>query len=211
MYTGKKVVVTYSDGELFIDSNSPVAGLQIFYEGGENIGFELPDGWYYGRNETPMVVISLDGSYIENGVPFMFYTGYIDINLVVAVFSDLTKQRIERVANTNPKGYISNPTDQIKQKAGKIKVANVGATKISEYTINEKGKTNHKPKHWKLNNKEEIYEKFRNADGVRHDGNKNLMTARALAFTETEDSATGPGPSVKTVTPSITGSTGGGY
>ena len=211
MDTGKKVIVTYTDGELFIDSSHQVMGLQIFFSGGGQIGFDLPDGWFYARNDTQIILTSLDKSAIENGVPFMFYTGYIDINLVVAVFSDLTKQRIERVANTNPKGYISNPTDQIKQKAGKIKVANVGATKISEYTINEKGKTNHKPKHWKLNNKEEIYEKFRNTDGVRYDGNKNRMKARALALTETEDSATGPGPSVKTVTQSITGSTGGGY
>ena len=211
MYTGKKVVVTYSDGELFIDSNSPVAGLQIFYEGGENIGFELPDGWYYGRNETQMVLISLDGSYIENGVPFMYYTGYIKINLVIAVFSDLTKQRIERVSSDNPKGYIANPTDQLKQKSGQIKIANVGATKISEYTVGRKGKDSHKPKHWKLNNQEEIFEKFKDPDGVRFEGSCERAKARALAFTETEDSTTGTGPSIKTVTPSSTGSTGGGY
>lgn len=161
-----KVILTYANGEIFIDSKQKIKGFQIHFAGAKKLGFDLPEGWLYDSNETQIIAVSLDNYDLKSDKGLIFYTGNIDIGEATFVFDDLTTQTIKKTSKfllgqENTRGYIDSQTDKIKDTFGKVKISNVGVTKISDYNKNNKPIENVlRYKNKKTSNKKEIIEKY---------------------------------------------------
>jgi len=67
-----------NENSVSIVANGDVAGIQLDYHGNlSNIDSQLPDGWFIEYNDYRMIIISADGSSLENDELFQFEGNFI--------------------------------------------------------------------------------------------------------------------------------------
>tara|TARA_R100001443_G_scaffold111241_1_gene123888 strand:+ start:7065 stop:7745 length:681 start_codon:yes stop_codon:yes gene_type:complete len=217
-----KVSLQYSNGEVIIFNDGDIAGIQIQYECTGKINLNPPDNWLYSSNDNIIIMASINGDgNIDDGSVIFNYDG--DLNIIQATIATWDKKAFTIKPHTTTddsnfiKGTIYQTTDKISNAGGVTTIANSNK-KISE-TTNDTFIKKITIEEVKLDNTEEIRQKFLEESGFNVDGYvgkrkvRRQKSTRQKMFSQPKTAKQGaiPRPQISVNTGGSGGGTGGGY
>tara|TARA_Y100000361_G_C11097186_1_gene309786 strand:- start:147 stop:719 length:573 start_codon:yes stop_codon:yes gene_type:complete len=126
----KKAFIELKQGECFMTSEEPVAGIQLYFKGVAEITPTLPDGWLMQGNQGMLLIVSLQGLTLTDQ---MLFTYIGEMYITKAIICNKNSERLtEMIIEDNLDWRVQNfefDSENVDWNDMKLKVKNKTANK----------------------------------------------------------------------------------